>query len=383
MRKIPIVQPMLGNDEIELVKEVISSGWLVEGKFARELERKFSEFTGIKETVTVANGTAALHLSLEALGIKPGDEVITTAFTFIASSNSILFVGGIPVFADVDIKTYNLDPDAVKKSITEKTKAILVVHLFGLPTDMKAIREIADEYGLYIIEDCAQAHGAKIDGKHIGNFGDIAAFSLYATKNMIAGEGGLVSTNNKELAEKVISLKNHGRGPEGGYKHYRVGYNLRMTDMQAAIALAQLKKLPKMLEIRHRNAKILREYVDEIDILEPQYVPDGFVHSNYIFAPHIINSHITPSEIISELKRHGISSRQIYSVPTYKQHAYTNIREWRWAACVKYPDYSSYNLKNTEVLCSSHFEIPVHAGVTEDEAVYIGETLKKIVSSEK
>ena len=380
MKNIPIVKPMISEEEIKAVIEVVKSGWLVEGKKARELEKQFADFIGIKHAITASSGTTALHLALEALDLKPGDEIITTAFTFIASSNSILFIGGIPIFADISSKTYNIDPDEIRKRITEKTKAILAVHIFGLPSDMKAIREIADEHGLYVIEDCAQSHGAKIDGKHVGTFGDIAAFSLYATKNMISGEGGIVVTNNSELADKVNSIKNHGRDIHGGYNHYRIGYNFRMTDMQAAIALVQLKKLPDMLKARAQNHKIIREELEDVEVLKFQEIPPGYTHANYICAPHLVNESISVQQVIEELKKNGIASRTIYSIPSYKQPAYKNIHEWRWAKCVNYPDYSKYHLPNTEFIGSHHFEIPIHAGVSEEDAVYIAETLKKILT---
>ena len=381
MRKIPIVQPRISEKEKEYVLQVLESGWLVEGKFARTLESKFSEFVGAKHTITVSNGTTGLHLALEALDIPPGAEVITTAFTFIASSNSVLFVGGVPVFADVNRSTYNLDPDSVRKMITPKTKAILVVHIFGLPADMKAFKEIAEEHDLLLIEDCAQAHGAKINGQHVGTFGDVGIFSLYATKNLIAGEGGLIVTNNDELADKLNSIKNHGRGKEGGYYHYRVGYNFRMTDMQAALALAQLERLPEFLKIRERNHKIIREELSDLDnIIRFQEIPDGYTHSNYICAPHLVSNKVTPKAVIDELVKHNVSARTIYSIPTYKQPAYVNINQtWRWAKFVKYPDYSKVSLPNTEFLASRHFEVPIHAGVTEEEAKYIAETLRKVL----
>jgi len=380
MRQIPIVKPIRTEKEKEYVLKVLESGWLAEGKVSKTLEERFSDFVGAKYSITAANGTAALHLALEALGIPPGSEVITTAFTFIASSNSILFIGGIPIFADISSKTYNIDPDDVRKRITPKTKAILVVHIFGLPADMKELKEIAEEHNLFLIEDCAQAHGARINGQHVGTFGDIGIFSFYATKSMIAGEGGIIVTNNEELAEKVTSLKNHGRGKEGGYYHYRVGYNLRMTDLQAALALAQLERLPEMLNIRARNHKIVREELENINVIEFQYVPPGYTHSNYICAPHLTKKGLNPQRIIDELKKRGISARTIYSIPTYKQPAYLNIKQtWRWAKFVDYPDYSKISLPNTEFIASTHFEVPIHAGLSEEDAKYVASSLKQIL----
>ncbi|MHA1626932.1 MAG: DegT/DnrJ/EryC1/StrS family aminotransferase, partial [Candidatus Asgardarchaeia archaeon] len=373
MKEIPLAKPMIGEDEKKNILEVLDSGWLVEGKWCSKLEREFSKFVGSKNAITVSNGTAALHVAMEALGIKPGDEVITTAFTFIASSNSILFVGGVPVFADISIKSYNIDPEDVRRRISKRTKAILAVHIFGLPADMKVLKEIAEENDLYLVEDCAQAHGAYIDGKHVGTFGDVGIFSFYATKNMMSGEGGMIVTESDEIAERCKSIKNHGRGPEGGYMHYVVGYNYRMTDLHAAIAVAQLKKLPEMLKIRERNARIVKEYIEDLDIIGLQEVPKGYKHANYIFAPYIKDEKVRREEVIEELKKRGISSRSIYSIPSYRQPAYLNVKNWRWAKFVKYPDYSKVSLKNTEKICSSHFEVPIHPRISEKDANYIGE----------
>jgi len=212
-RNIPFVDPSIDSSEAQAVNEVIKSKNLVEGKYARSFEDKFKKLASVNHAIACNNGTTALHLAMEASPIKPGDEVITTPFTFIATSNSILFTGAVPKFIDIDTNSWNLDPELIEAAITDKTKAIMPVHIYGLAADMKAIRDIAEDRDLFIIEDAAQAHGAKIDGQHVGGFGDIAAFSLYVTKNLIAGEGGVVTTNDDDLAEKVISLKKSWSNP--------------------------------------------------------------------------------------------------------------------------------------------------------------------------
>jgi len=219
---IPVVDVDIKEKEIKAVEEVVKSKYLIEGNNARSFEKKFSKFSGSKYTTTVVNGTCALHLALVALDIGPKDEVLTTPYTFIASSNSILFTGAIPIFVDINKETYNIDPEKIEEKITDKTKAIMPVHIFGNPCDMKAIGDIAEDRELIIIEDCAQGHGALIDGKHVGNFGDIGCFSFYGTKNLIGGEGGAVVTNSEELSERIKSIKNHGRSPAGGCKRQAV-----------------------------------------------------------------------------------------------------------------------------------------------------------------
>ncbi len=374
---IPISQPYITDMEKRLVMDVLDSGWLVEGKYSQMLERELSSYIGVKEAVTVTNGTVALQLALEALGLKPGDEVITTAFTFVASSNAAVFIGGVPIFADISKSTFNLDPEDVRRKVTKKTKAIVAVHIFGLPCDVKALREIADEYGLYLIEDCAQAHGATVNGGKVGSFGDVSCFSFYATKIVASGEGGLVATNDSEIADRVRMLKNHGRGPEGGYRYYRIGYNFRMTDYAAAIALGQLRRIDELISVRRRNAKIILSHVEDT-ILDWQHTPEGYGHAYYILALRLPGRPALVDRFIGELKSKGIASRRIYDIPVYRQESYIKISEWRWAKYIDYPDYSKLRLENTEEICRTHFEVPVHPMVSEEQAEYIGESLKKI-----
>ncbi|MBY9001871.1 MAG: DegT/DnrJ/EryC1/StrS family aminotransferase, partial [Candidatus Heimdallarchaeota archaeon] len=284
---IPIVDVDIKEKEVQAVQEVVKSKHLVEGKHARAFEQKFSEFTGTKYVSTVVNGTCALHLALAALGIGPKDEVLTTPYTFVASSNSILFTGAIPIFVDIDPETYNIDPEKIEDSITEKTRAVMPVHIFGNPCDMRAIKDIAEDRNILVIEDCAQAHGAAIEGKHVGNFSDVAGYSFYGTKNLIGGEGGAISTNNEELFEKIKSIKNHGRSPAGGYAHYLIGYNYRMTDMTAAIMNVQMDRAEEILSKRHYNGDKYRELLSNSEDIHLQKILPGHQHSDYIMAPLI------------------------------------------------------------------------------------------------
>ncbi len=375
-RQIPFVDPVVEAEELQEVQNVIKSKWLVEGKVARTLEKEFQEFTGTKFAMTTANGTVALHLAMEAVGINPGDEVITTPFTFIASANSISFVGGVPIFVDIDPQTWNIDPEKIKKAITPKTKAILPVHIFGLPANMPEILEIAEEHGLIVIEDAAQAHGARINGKHVGGFGDVGCFSFYATKNMIAGEGGMVVTNNDELRDKLDSLKNHGRPKQGGYSHLRIGFNYRTTDLCAAVALAQLRKLPSLLERREKNAEMLRATIDELEFLTYQQVPRGFQHANYVFAVKTRTKQEIDA-LIEFLREKNVLSRRIYSVLAYQQPAYRDISKWRWAKCVDYPDYTNISLPIAEEVAVTHAEVPIVPTLTREEIERVGEALQE------
>lgn len=377
-RPVPFVDPYLDQREVDAVTEVVKSKFLIEGTQTREFEKKFSSFTGTKFSHACTSGTTALHLAIEALDLNPGDEVITTPFTFIATSNSLLFSGLIPKFVDVDTKTWNLDPNAVEAAISKKTKAIMPVHIFGLAADMKALREIADKHDLYLIEDAAQAFGAKIDGAHVGGFGDVAAFSLYATKNLISGEGGVVTTNNDEISDKVDSLKNHGRTKEGGYKHIRVGFNYRMTDLQGAIANVQMDKATTILQNRETNAALYRDVVDEIDAIDYQHIPQGFHHGEYIFAIDTRNHSKNPAEAVEEFKANGVLARPIYNKLSYQQENFKNINSWRWAKVVEYPDYNAVNCPIAEEIAVNHFEIPVVPSLTEEERVKVASTIRKV-----
>ncbi|MCE7741488.1 MAG: DegT/DnrJ/EryC1/StrS family aminotransferase, partial [Candidatus Heimdallarchaeota archaeon] len=261
---IPVVDVDIKERELEAVKDVVKSKFLIEGKNIKMFEEKFSNFTGAKFSTVAVNGTSALHLAMVALDVGPKDEVITTPYTFVASSNAILFSGAIPIFSDIDKETFNIDPEKIEEKITKKTKAIMPVHIFGNPCDMKAIMDIADDHNLIVIEDCAQGHGASIDNVHVGNFGQVGCFSFYGTKNLVGGEGGALITSDESLIDKIKSLKNHGRSPAGGYAHYNIGFNYRSTDMTGAIMNVQMDRVQEILSKRHYNGNRYREELKEL-----------------------------------------------------------------------------------------------------------------------
>src|SRR5690606_18234703 len=232
---IRLSQPHLGQEEIEAVSDVLRSGMIASGPVVRRFEEEFAAYVGVRHAIAVANGTVALHAALLGAGVQPGDRVVTSPFTFIATANSIMHCGAVPVFADIDPATYNLSPDSLRGTLTRlaeagtPAKVVMPGHLFGLPCDMAAIRSVAEEFGAVIVEDAAQAHGASFHGRRAGSFGVAATFSFYATKNLATGEGGMVVTDSDEVARRVRSLINHGR--IGRYEHDILGYNYRMTDI--------------------------------------------------------------------------------------------------------------------------------------------------------
>ncbi len=377
---IPIAKPVVGNEEIQAVTEVLKSGMLAEGKVSREFESEFAKYLGVKHATVASNGTTALSTVLDAMGIMPGDEVITSPFTFIASANTIAMLGAIPVFVDVKLDTYNIDPDEVRRAITDKTKAIMPVHIFGMPADMPELMEIAEENDLQVLEDACQAHGAAIDGKMIGSIGHAATFSFYATKNMMTGEGGMITSNDEEIIERSLMIKNHGRGKHGGYSHYRIGYNNRMMDLVSAIGRIQLKRMDSVLKARRRNAAELDKFLSEYDFVKPQVTDAGFESGYHVYAPRLYSDKLNRDEMIQSLKDRGVGSRTVYALPCHKQDTYLNISQWRWADYVTYPDYSKQTLQNSEEIGARHFEIPIHPGVSSEDFNTIESALVDILS---
>ncbi|TFG32153.1 DegT/DnrJ/EryC1/StrS family aminotransferase [Candidatus Thorarchaeota archaeon] len=377
---IPFTKPIIEHDEIEAVTRVLESGMLAEGKVSREFERIFSSYIGTKYATVTSNGTTALSTALEAMSIAPGDEVITSPFTFIASANSIAMLGAIPIFVDVKPDSYNIDPKKIEDAITEKTKAIMPIHIFGMPADMKHIMEIAEQHDLLVIEDACQAHGAAIDGKRVGSFGHAATFSFYATKNIFTGEGGMVTTNDEELYDRMLMIKNHGRGKEGGYSHFQVGYNNRMMDIVAAIGVQQMKRMDNIVQQRRQNAYEYNQFFSEFDEIRPQFEDSGFESSYHLYAPCIYSDRMNRDEIVAALRNEGVGSRAVYALPCHKQDTYLQIQNWRWAKFVKYPDYTKVKLPISEEIGANHFDIPVHPSLTDEEKETIQSAFMKILA---
>ena len=257
---IPVLEPSIGKEEIKNVLKAVKSGWVSsKGEFIEKFEKEFADYHQVKEAVSTSNGTTALHLALKSLGIKKGDEVLVPVLTFAATANAIIYCNAKPVFVDIHPKYWCIDPQKIEDKITEKTRAIIPVHIYGHPCDMDWIMDIAEDYGFYVVEDAAEAHGAEYKGKKVGTFGDISCFSFYGNKIITTGEGGMCITNNEELAEKMRILRDHGMRLDKKYWHDKIGFNYRMTNLQAALGVAQLKKLDKFVNKKRKIAKIYRE----------------------------------------------------------------------------------------------------------------------------
>jgi perosamine synthetase len=309
-KQIPIAKPLITADDKRRVMEVLDSGRLVAGAKVKEFEHAFAAYLGGGSAVATSSGTTALQVTLEALGIGAGDAVVTTPFTFVATSNAILHAGARPVFVDVHPQTYNLDPDAVEETLKrEKARAILCVHLYGLATDLGALSEIARRYKAFLIEDCAQAHGALYDRRKAGTFGDAAIFSFYPSKNITTGEGGMIITNNAQVEQRARLLVNVGQDGGGEYVYEVIGYNYRMTDLSAALGLGQLERLDEYNARRRANAARLTEGLGKSRwLMTPAEPPRSFhVYNQYTIRVPQYRDHL-----MKYLNDQGIGTRVYY-----------------------------------------------------------------------
>ncbi len=366
---IPINMPKIGEEEVQAVVKVMRSGMLTSGlgtgPMVTEFEKNFARFAGVKHAVAVNTGTAALHSAVVAVGIKQGDEVILPSFTFVATAEAVVLAGGKPVFTDIDAETYNLSPSAAEKSITKKTKAILPVDLYGFSADMKPIREIAEKHELALIEDAAQAHGATCAGKPAGSFADAACWSLYASKNITAGEGGVITTNNDQIAETLRMIRTHGE--KAKYASLILGYNYRMSEIQAAIGNVQLEKLPSFLAKRRQNAQQLTKILEKNSRLILPCESKDRKHCWYLYTARLKDG--TESErnkIVDELRKKGVGAEVYYFNPVHQMPFY---RE----------NFGSAKLPETDKASKQVFSLPIHPGVTVEQVDYIGKTLLSLL----
>ncbi len=385
---IPSAKPLLGEEEKRAVLEVLESGKLAQGRRVQEFEKAFADYIGVKQAIATANGTAALHAALLAHDIGPGDEVITTPFSFIATANAIRMVGAIPVFVDIGEKTFNLNPALIEPAITPKTKAILPVHLFGLPAEMDAIMALAQKHHLIVIEDASQAHGAEFfgkaefNGKKVGSFGT-GCFSFYPTKNMTTGEGGMITTNDEELAKKIRKIINHGS--ERKYYHDLLGYNYRLTDLAAAIGIEQLKKLPAFNKKRRENAVLLSEHLSSLPGLVVPALSSGHVFHQYTIRvtteekeeggkrtegqgmeKRATERKKMREELIAQCHQQGLEVAVHYPLAIHQQNAYA------FSGSCRFP------LPVAEKMAQEVLSLPIHPALSPEELLCIVNIIKKI-----
>jgi len=351
--------PIFDTKELEALKNVLESGvWGIRGLRQKEFEEKFASYQHAKYGITVTNGSAALEISLRALGIGCGDEVIVPPYTFMATVTSVLYVNAIPIFADIDPEAYTIDPKSVESVISERTKAILPVHISGRPADMDALLSIAEKYDLYILEDACQAWGSEWRGRRVGAIGDMGAFSFQSSKNITSGEGGIIMTNDEELYSKAWSLHNCGRSLKGPwYEHNIPGGNYRMTEFQAAILLVQLERLDEQTEKRMSNARYLDEKLSKIDGIKPLKNDERITRNSYHlyifrFDPEAFGE-ISKARFAEALQAEGIPASVGYSKPLYKE-LYLDYFKRCPLSCPYYGkpvDYSKVKLPVAERAC--------------------------------
>lgn len=370
-RIVPFSKPYFTNSDITEItngiETVLRSGWLTSGVNVQKFEEEFARFIGVPFAVALNSCTAALHAILLALDIKSGDEVIVPSNTFVATANVVLYVGAKPVFADSDPKTFNISVEDVQNKITDKTKAIIVVHLGGNPCDMKEFCELAEDYNIALIEDAAHAHGSKYMGANCGSFGVAGAFSFYPTKIVTTAEGGMVTTNQKNLWEKVKIIRNHGRGGFGPQEIVALGYNYRLSEIHAVIGLVQLKHVDKFVKQRNEIARIYTEGLKKLDWIEPQLVRDGNICSYYTYIVKLNeNAQFARDELLRKLNSHGVMTSVLYH-PVHLQPFY-----------VKMLGKLSCSLPVAEDLGMRSFALPMFNGMSVDDVNYVISTLEKV-----
>jgi perosamine synthetase len=351
---IPVSEPTITEKEIEYVMQAVKSGWVSSlGEYINKFEDEFAKFVGTKYALTVANGTVGLHLALVSLGIKEGDEVIVPDLTFIATANAVKYTGAKPVFVDIDKETWCISPDDIKKKITPKTKAIIPVHLYGHPADMDPILEIAKKYNLYVIEDCAESHGAEYKGKKVGSIGDCGVFSFYGNKIITTGEGGMITTNDEKIYEKAKYLRDHAMSKEKRYWHTEIGYNYRLTNIQAALGFAQLERMDEIIQKKKEIFNWYREGLKGLENIKLNSEKEWA--KNVYWMVCLVNENFDEKKrekFIKELKNKGVDTRPFFypcsMMPMYKKDGFINPVSYDiYKKGINLP--SSYNLTFEDV----------------------------------
>jgi dTDP-4-amino-4,6-dideoxygalactose transaminase len=352
---IPMARPVVDDAACEAVIAVLRSGMLAQGSVVQQFEERFAALCGVRYAIAASSGTTALHLALLAHGIGPGDEVITTSFSFIASANVALYTGATPVFADIDPATFQIDPDDVEAKITPRTRAVIPVHLYGTAADLGRLTEICQRHNLILIEDACQAHGATWSGRPVGSFGT-GCFSFYPTKNVTSAEGGMVTTDDPEIAERARLLRAHGMPIR--YHHDILGYNFRMTDVHAAIGLAQLDHLREWTDDRVCNAGTLRRLLEPLPV-DPQAVYD---EASHVYHQFTIRVHDGRDEVAAYLREQGVGCEVYYPIPIHQQQVYLERG---------YRDF----LPHSERAAREVLSLPIHPSITGEELCTIASTL--------
>ncbi|UCE38195.1 MAG: DegT/DnrJ/EryC1/StrS family aminotransferase [Thermoplasmata archaeon] len=361
---IPIAEPKLNGNELKYVTDCVSSGWISSiGKYIKKFEEEFSKFTETKYGIATSSGTTALHLALATFGIGKDDEVIIPTLSFIATANCVAYTGAKPVFVDSEPRTWNMDPEKVKEKITEKTKAIVPVHLYGHPVDMDPIMDLAEDHSLVVIEDAAEAHGAEYRKRKVGGIGHVGCFSFYGNKIITCGEGGMITTNDEEIMNKAMMLRDHAMSKEKRYWHPYMGYNYRMTNMQAAVGLAQVEKIEEYIQIKRENAKKYNEKLEGIsNITLP---PEMDWAKNVYWLYSILVDNIQRDDFTFRLREKEIDTRPFF-YPMHTQPPYI--------------DYSDEKLEVAEDIAKRGVSLPSATSLKDHEIDYICQIIAETLS---
>jgi len=365
--RIPFADPYISEEDIASVVEALRRRCLSQGEYVDRFEKEFARYVGVKHAIAVSNGTTALHTALVAINIGSNDEVIVPSFSFVSVANCVLYQNARPVFADIDLSTYNIDPNDIEEKINKKTRAIIAVHYAGQPADMDAIVEIARKHDLYVIEDAAEAHGSLYKGKKAGSLGHMACFSFYPNKNMTTGEGGIITTNDEELAEKMRMIRSHGQ--DRRYHHVMLGYNYRMTDFQAALGITQLRRLDSVIGRKNEVAHYYTRRIGEVFSYEviPPYVAPYALHT-YMFYTVRFRERGKRDDTANKLEVAGIETRIAFP-SIHLQPLYQNLY-----------NYTQGFLPVTEQTSDTVLSIPVLADMTRGEQDYVLEKLRESLS---
>lgn len=375
--KIPLFKIYWDEKDITAIREVIQSGmhWCT-GRQIEDFEKRICEYLGSRYCVAFNSGGSALHALMLAYGFEPGDEIIVPSFTFIATAYAPLYVGAKPVFADIEEETFGLDPEDVKEKITSKTKAILPIHYGGMPCKIRELREIAEDYNLILIEDVAEAFGARVNDKHVGTFGDAAILSFCQNKIFTTSEGGAVVTDDKKIYERLKLLVSYGRVTEGDYftsgtgtDYVELGYNWRLSTILAALGIAQLEKVDKLIEMRRKNANLLNKTLKKINGIEVLEEPKDYFAVYQLYTIRVSEGKETRDALMEYLARNGISTK-VYFEPAHK---YTIFRKL---------GYSKIELPVTEKVSSQVLSLPMYPHMTKEELDYIITSIREFFRGE-
>jgi perosamine synthetase len=360
---IPVAEPLLGQKELEYVTDCVRSGWVSSlGEYVKRFEREFAAYCGVRHGVATHNGTVALHLALVALGIGPGDEVILPTLTFVATANAVTYTGATPIFVDSEPDTWNLDPDAVARAITPRTRAIIAVHLYGHPADMDALRVLADRHRVVLLEDAAEAHGALYRGRRVGSLGDMSVFSFFGNKIITTGEGGMVLTDDSALAERCFFLENQGRNKDNPYWHPEIGYNYRMTNMQAALGVAQLERIDELIAIRLRHAAHYRRRLSGVRGLG---LPPCAAWADNVYWMYSVlveeDYGLERDAVMDRLRQRGIETRPVFypihTLPMYNQGQRFPIAEDIGRKGINLPSGATLTPQQLDMVCDALTEL--------------------------